>query len=70
MKCPLIVAGYKERMLSSKDTASDCLKADCAWWLEDISMCALRDLALELRYTQQRLQDIAKAIPHWRQFTR
>ena len=39
----------------------DCLDAECAWWLDDIKMCAVRDLALELRYTQQRLQDMALA---------
>jgi len=44
MKCPLF--------------PQECLKEECAWWLEDIQMCAIRDLALEFRYTQLRLADI------------
>lgn len=63
MKCPILcIANPKEAGMSSP-TEVDCLKEECAWWLEDISMCAIRDLALELRYTQYRLQDITGKMP-------
>jgi len=34
------------------------LKSDCAWWLDDVSLCAIKAIALELRSTQLRLADI------------
>jgi len=36
-----------------------CLKEDCALWIEDINMCAIRDIAMELRWLQFHVQDIA-----------
>ena len=44
MKCPL--------------SGEECLKEECAWWLPDVSMCAMKDIALELLHTQLRLADI------------
>lgn len=48
MKCPLTIIAFAKGETVVRSGLMDCLKADCAWWLEDISMCAIRDLALEM----------------------
>lgn len=58
MKCPRAFAWQWELGHTPQFAYGACLKEECAWWLEDIKMCSIRDLALELRYTQLRLQDI------------
>lgn len=68
MKCPLSNFGLHPSTVGEILSPADCLKEDCAWWLEDIGMCAIRDLALELRYTQYRLQDMLTKMPHEGQF--
>lgn len=68
MKCPL--SNYVMERESGEDEVllSDCLKEECGWWLDDISMCAIRDLALELRYIQLRLAELIDKMPHEEQF--
>ncbi len=63
MKCPLRtkVEGVKEHI--EEYSFGDCIKADCTWWLDDVSLCAIKDLALELRYTQLRLADMSDKMP-------
>ena len=70
MKCPLFHRPKLDEPGLITYETSDCLKEDCAWWIADINMCAIRDLALELRYTQFRLQDMANKMPHEEQFRR
>lgn len=64
MKCPLSTSIDYEEEGNPKFHTDDCLREECAWWLEDISMCSIRELALETRYTQFRLQDISTKMPH------
>lgn len=57
MKCP-----QRHRFISNDQGGHDdvflpCLKEDCAWWLEDVQMCSIKELALEVRYCQYRLQE-------------
>ena len=68
MKCPLLCLAKPLEITHKEPTEADCLKEECAWWLEDISMCALKDLALETRYIQFRLQDMLAKMPHEEQF--
>ena len=58
MKCPLLHHKENNPDIFPSECFEDCLKEECAWWLDDISMCSIRDLALELRHAQHRLQDL------------
>ena len=58
MKCPLFVIRDRRVQLGEETEYGDCLKEECAWWLQDVSMCAMKDIALELLHTQLRLADI------------
>ena len=60
MKCPLLTDKNYGAQLERTMQSGDCIKEECAWYLMDIGMCAMRDLALELRYTQLRVADIAR----------
>lgn len=58
MKCPLrstSVVKIDERL---SPVMGDCLQEECAWWEDDLRICAIKEIALELRYAQQRLGDI------------
>ncbi len=60
MKCPLFAIATQVIEPQSDVPINDCLREDCAWWLEeeDGSLCAIKAIALELRYTHLRLADI------------
>lgn len=58
MKCPIPVFYRSQPSGLAEYEIRDCIKGECAWWLDDIQMCAIRDLALEARYTQLRVQEI------------
>jgi len=64
MKCPLLRTPLDIDGKIFPLVPADCLKGECAWWLQDVSLCAMKDIALELRYTQQRLADMADKMPH------
>jgi len=68
MKCPLFAIASKEQERRGFLTHIDCIKEECAWWRDDIQMCAIKDLSLELGYTQMRLADIQDTMPHEEQF--
>ena len=58
MKCPLRLIASCSLPESEGSLDPECQEEYCAWWLDDIRICAIKDLALELRHTQFRLQDI------------
>ena len=60
MKCPLLLLGYLMGYKTEPRTKAECLKEQCAWWEQDLNLCAIKEIALELRYTQQRIADIKK----------
>ena len=68
MICPLLAIATPGDMKQAHRSLIICAKEECAWWLEDISMCAIRDLALELRYIHLRLATIVDKMPHEGQF--
>ena len=63
MKCPLLQPRKRIDQGGTTHETGDCLKADCAWWLDDVSLCAIKDIALEHRYTEQRLADVHDILP-------
>ena len=70
MKCPLLFIAYTNMEDEYFDLHSVCLKEECAWWEQDLNLCAIKELALELRYTQLRLADMGTQMPHKGQFTK
>jgi len=58
MKCPLLLAGYNAQPSIDLTAPIDCLKEECAWWLQDVNLCAIKDIALELRILQLRVANI------------
>lgn len=60
MKCPLFTAAEISHEPEFKPAANDCLKEECAWWLVDVNLCAMKELALEIRYAQFRLQELTE----------
>lgn len=62
MKCPIISQAIRREYGNDPLKGCECLKADCAWWLDNASMCCVRDFALELSYTQSLLQDMAQGL--------
>lgn len=64
MKCPLLIAAAITHDEKIEDSAVECGKKECAWWRDDIQMCAIKDLSLELGYTQHRLATIVEKMPH------
>ena len=63
MKCPKTL--HPESVVGNSEqwVFEDCLKEMCAWWEQDLSLCACKDIALELRYIQLRLADIIEKRP-------
>lgn len=68
MKCPLFMSARYKIGFKDREVIEDCLKEECAWWISDIQMCSVRDIALELQTTQHRLQDMEHKMPHEGQF--
>ena len=63
MKCPMFDTGKVKHGSFYGEGGRECTREECAWWLEDIQMCSVRELALETRYTQFRLQDMLAKMP-------
>ena len=68
MKCPLMFMTWQATETKTKFEPMDCIKEECAWWRDDIQMCAVKDLSLELAHTQHRLADMVDKMPHEEQF--
>jgi len=51
MKCPLQSDYTSGGSMRGNNKMISCIKEDCAWWLEDIQMYAIKDIALELHST-------------------
>lgn len=58
MKCPMLTMYAITLKKPEEYKDRECLKDDCAWWLEDTQLCSIKELALETRYSQDRLQDL------------
>ena len=59
-KCPLLSGPIPGEPLGLGHVRINCMEQECAWWLEEIAMCAVKDIALELQYTQHRLADLVE----------
>ncbi|MFH0913865.1 MAG: hypothetical protein V1849_01070 [Chloroflexota bacterium] len=62
MKCPLVCLCVAINHGTLDGPQGDCLQARCAWWIDGIQMCCVKDIALELGYTQQRLCHLVEAV--------
>ncbi len=50
MKCPLLMLAQRAHDGSHTIPIADCVKADCAWWVETQATCAIKQLALSLGF--------------------
>lgn len=58
MKCPLLSAASVSCDARPARGEGDCIKEECAWWLEDVRLCSIRMIAREISTTKLRLGDI------------
>ncbi len=68
MKCPLMVAGYRDRTLDPLRPATDCLKGECAWWDKDNEQCAVLTIARGMFIFNKQMIDLVGKMPHEVQF--
>ena len=61
--CPIVSGPIPGEPLGLGHVEIHCTQTQCAWWLEDVSMCAVKDIALELQHLQHRLADMAEKMP-------
>jgi len=62
MKCPMLTMYATTFNTPEEYRDRDCLKKECAWWIDDLLMCSIKAIGLETRYTQQRLADLAERL--------
>jgi hypothetical protein len=60
MKCPLRLGVSVLRPDDKWFVTEDCLQGGCAWWEQDVDMCAVKEMALETRYTQRHLAELTR----------
>ena len=42
MICPILEIGWMQTKVGEKGVSSDCLKEECAWWVENAQRCSIR----------------------------
>lgn len=63
MKCPIRYEAEFDLEGDTVKVQANCLTSDCAWWIQDINMCSVRDIAIELGTLQHRVAELPKE-PH------
>jgi len=63
MKCPLSKSIIRVGDEASIGTMVECLKEECAWWVETQGRCAIKDVALSLDYISTDLTHILESMP-------
>jgi len=46
MKCPLLAVMYRAEIPKLTLSLIECLKEECAWWLDEMDRCALPEIAV------------------------
>jgi len=62
MKCPLIAVAIVRELGEPLGDEADCLKEECAWWVQDSGMCALTTLAIVSQWTSKHTENISKKL--------
>ncbi|MBA7559822.1 hypothetical protein ES708_01438 [subsurface metagenome] len=62
MKCPLFCIGDRRVQLGEETEYGDCLKEECAWWVETQDRCAVKDIALSLDYVATDMTQILEKL--------
>lgn len=70
MKCPLLTIGTVNPAGLRKGKWNDCLKEECAWWLDDYKGCAVQCLGGYLMRLTGVIEKIEVKMPHANQFTK
>lgn len=63
MKCPLFVMAGLINYKRVTQGDMDCIQGECAWWDEEFNHCALRTLARQVTFIDDRLNSISQKMP-------
>ena len=63
MKCPLREVGVHDEEGKFYYESADCLKEECAWWIEGDQCCAVTNLARDGYLLLLELKDIKEKMP-------
>ncbi len=70
MKCPLMLMDWRSKPEEKSFLPKDCLKEECAWWVEPQGRCAIEDIALSLGFISTDITRMLEKMPHEEQFRR
>lgn len=63
MKCPLREQGKHPEGGDTPHAFADCLKADCAWWDDTLTLCSVRVISQYTIGLMINLHNIAENMP-------
>ncbi len=63
MKCPLPIFYRSSPSGLAESELRDCIKEECAWWVETQDRCAIKDIALSLGYVAMDMTQILEKLP-------
>ena len=70
MKCPLTLKAQGLGAGKIVPVGGDCLKEECAWWDEPVKRCVLQNISEKLSFIYLELNEIAKNMPHERNYVK
>lgn len=68
MMCPLFTLASIHLTGVIDYSRWECLKEECAWWVEAFDKCAIREIRDFFEAIDNRLHDIEEKMPHAGQF--
>ena len=64
MKCPLLMLAQRAHGGSHTLPLTNCLKEECAWWVEASQSCAMEAIPRIIAYLGSELKTIKEKMPH------
>ena len=64
MKCPLLIIATLSGQGRYDWAKSDCLKEECAWWVNNSQQCVMNKLGVELWVIGEVLEEIRDKMLH------
>lgn len=62
MKCPLLTLGALNLYGNTDGKTPNCLKEECAWWVDELNQCSMPIMAIQIGYVRLELAAIAKEL--------
>jgi len=70
MKCPILSAPTARTAFTEHFADIDCLEEECAWWMPELSLCAVNQFAHHVWLMEGSIAEIREKMPHVGQFTK